>query len=218
MRAVAMVLLTVIMLCSCTDISGRTLPSTATSATPEKINGEDYKTYTFSQGDEAFIANAYFVGDKLALGLYELGISENVVADAGLTPSKISGFTLSNGLDVKTSLINSDAAVIVFFMESDGSDADGFTDYIKEIRAFLPESTVYAMSSPPINDYADAYNDALKKAVADMNDDRVIYVDTDTELANDSGKLKSLYADEYGDLTQKAYYAALWKLVNANPP
>jgi len=221
MRSAVLILLTVIALCSCTDISDRTLPETSSSAAPEKINGEEYKTYTFTQDDEAFIAGAYFVGDKLALGLYELGIAENVVADAGLTPSKISGFVLSNGLDVKTSLINSDAAVIVFFTQAGGDDPNGsaeLTDYIKEIRAFLPESRVYALSSPPAPDkdsgFADAYNAALKQAVADMNDERVVFVDVNTELANDSGGLKSLYADEYGNLTEKAYYAALWKLVN----
>lgn len=212
----AILLSALIPLCSCADISRRTLPASETTDAPA-IDGEEYKTYAFSQSDEEFLANAYFVGDKLALGLYEFGISENVFADAGLTPSGISGFVLKNGLDVKTSLINSDASVIVFFMNADGADGSGLTDYIKEIRAFLPESEVYALFSPPTVSYADGYNAALERAVAEMGDSRVICVDINTELKNGSGGLKSLYSDEYGNLTEKAYYAALWKLVGSNP-
>jgi|GEM_PF-3831299 len=225
-----------VVLCSCTDISGRVLPGVSENsdysenseftessgnsessgaATERQTNGEEYKTYVFSQSDEDFLKSACFVGDGLVLGLREFGFTDNIIADAGLTPSGINSVVMKNGLDVKTTLINTDSEDVVFFMKADSESADGFAAFIKEVRAFLPEAMLYIMLAPPVTPGSAAYNEALTSAVSAMRDNRVLCVDVNAELKNGFGKIKTLYADEYGGLTEKAYYAALWSLVKA---
>jgi len=198
----------IVCITACTDISGRELGSGTDGAGGNGPSGEEYKTYVFSESEEEFIKNACFVGDSLALGLgRELGY--NVIGDVDLTPSNIGEFVMKNGLDVKTALINSDAPTVVFFMKADSDSADELSVFIGEMRAFLPETEFFALYAPPLTDFADAFNESLKSKTD------IRSADINTELKNDGGRIKSLYTDEYGELTAKAYQAALWKLADS---
>ena len=85
--------------------------------------------------------------------------------------------------------------------------ADQFGNLLTSVIATAPESTVYVLSIPPVTEDAekadppllnsdiDSYNSKLLDLCNQFN---VYYVDTNTALKNNEGKLDRLYALEDG--------------------
>ena len=151
------VLLAVLLLGGCTDISGRVLTGTAQEVDDSYIPGvggelliveTDDETgesepvspgaqsiYEFSPGQEDFIASCLFMGDSICSGIGVYGFSQQCYAKAGVAARNILEFTFDfNGYQVGplTTLVNSGAKNLVFLMGTNDVNlvsAEEYTGY-----------------------------------------------------------------------------------------
>ena len=158
-----------LLLCGCTDISGRVLNTgrfdddyipgvggdllivdgdvSSDSEQPGQTQPplDDYSSYSFSPEQESFIASCLFMGDSICSGLGAYGFSGNCYAKAGVAARNILEFTFDfDGSQVGplTALVNSSSRNMVFLMG---------TNDVNMVSA---------------QEYADLYDDFLSKVEA----------------------------------------------------
>lgn len=169
-----------VLLCGCSDISGREINFTDNSQWGEATNsgaiGGNLLIVTtekpsettpaaktddnpqrlpdsFTQAQKDFLDSCYFMGDSICAGLGFNGFVKNCSAKAGVAARNIEEFTFdSNGTEVAplTVLVNSGLNRFVFLMGSNDVNIESKEEYLKYYNSFL--SKVEALCP-----YADIY-------------------------------------------------------------
>lgn len=180
------------------------------------------------KADFSYFDNCVFIGDSISVGLtaYNILSPDKVIASIGLNISKIDSEKISttNGkLTAHEALIQKKPANIYIMLGSNGiawmsneSMISKYSSFIDKIQADLPESKIYILSIPPVtegrevaaenpikNTSIDAYNSELLKLANDKN---VYFVDINTALKNNLGKLDTEKAEKDGMHFKKATY------------
>jgi len=179
-------------------------------------------------GFSYLVNDCNFVGDSLTVGLASYGIipEKNVLANIGMNISKINTATVTTPSGEKTvldALKENDPKNVYIMLGSNGiawltnenmiSEYGKFIDSVKEE---LPDSKIYILSIPPVtankeidssspilNSDIDAYNSELLK----LADDKAVYfVDLNTALKGNDGKLASERSDGDGMHFKKDTY------------
>ncbi len=177
----------------------------------------------------AYLVNdCNFVGDSLTVGLSSYGIlpEKNVLANIGMNVSKINTDTVTTpdgDMTVLEALKKNEPKNVYIMLGSNGiawltnekmiSEYSVFIDSIKEE---LPETAIYIISIPPVtanketdskapilNSDIDAYNSELLKLADDKG---VYFVDLNTALKGNDGKLASERSDGDGMHFKKSTY------------
>lgn len=181
--------------------------------------------------DMAYFNSCAFVGDSLSVGLsaYNILSSDKVIASIGLNISKIGTekFATSYGkVNALEALKKRNPANIYIMLGSNGiawmsnqSMMSNYISFIDEIKKALPKSKIYILSIPPVtenrekaaenpikNSAIDAYNSELLKMANSKN---VYFVDINTALKNNLGKLDVAKAEKDGMHFKKATYSIM---------
>ncbi len=161
--------------------------------------------------DMSYIDSCVFVGDSLTVGLssYNVLSYDKVLASIGMNINKVNTEpikTTAGTVTIKQALLSIKPANIYIMLGSNGvaflSNETMITEYItfvNDIRADLPDSKIYVISIPPVtaqrettNDHPiqnadiDVYNSELLKMA---NDNNLYFIDLNTALKNNEGKV-----------------------------
>ncbi len=181
--------------------------------------------------DMAYFNSCAFVGDSLSVGLsaYNILSPDKVIASIGLNISKIGTekFATSYGkVTALEALKKKNPGNIYIMLGSNGiawmsnqSMISNYSSFIDEIKKALPKSKIYVLSIPPVtenrekaaenpikNTAIDAYNSELLKMANSKN---VYFVDINTALKNNLGKLDVAKAEKDGMHFKKATYSIM---------
>ena len=179
----------------------------------------------------SYFDNCAFVGDSLSVGLsaYNILTTDKVIASIGLNISKIGTEKFSTAYGKVTALdalIKKNPANIYIMLGSNGiawmsneSMITNYSSFIDEIKKALPQSKIYILSIPPVtenrenaaenpikNSSIDTYNSELLKMANSKN---VYFVDINTALKNNLGKLDADKAEKDGMHFKKATYSIM---------
>lgn len=160
-----------------------------------------------------YFDNCIFVGDSLTMGLasYNIIPAKNVIASIGMNITKIDTEVVKTPYGEFTAietLTKADKNKIYIMLGSNGiawltsgKMIEMYSDFIDEIKTILPNSEIYILSIPPVsteketttegpvlNSQIDIYNSDLLKMA---NDKKIYFVDINTALKNNQGKLDS---------------------------
>ena len=163
--AAALALAISLVLCSCTNISGRELAyvysSLETSAPVEGVGGDllvitasaaEAETETepvqpaiADPGDltpqqQEFINSCLFMGDSICLGFGVYGLVSHCTAKAGAAARNIEDFTFDSGgsqVSPYTAIVNSGCKNLVFLMGTNDVNMESVNDYIEYYNSFL---------------------------------------------------------------------------------
>lgn len=167
-----------------------------------------------------YFKDAVIVGDSISVGISGYGFLpyENVFASIGLNISKIDTEIMQTAYGEKTVIeaIKIKQPKIVYIMlgsngiswMTNSAMLDKYGAFVDEIKAALPDTVVYVISIPPVTsaketatDYPvtnadiDAYNSDL---LTFANDKGLHFVDLNTALKNNAGKLDAEIAQKDG--------------------
>ena len=181
---------------------------------------------------ETYFGKCAFVGDSITVGLadYQLVSSKNVFAEIGMNIEKINTEKLQTADYGETTVLDALQQAkpenIYIMLGSNGIawlSADDmiayYSDFVDSIKASLPDSKIYILSIPPVtaareqaeneaiqNSDIDSYNSKLLKLA---NSKELYYVDINTALKGNDGKLPESDAAEDGMHFQKATYRVM---------
>ena len=154
-----------LLVCGCTDISGRELntagplddyipgvggdllivdtedtggESDEPQTQPPYLNGSS--SYSFTPEQEAFIASCLFMGDSICSGLGSYGLSSNCYARAGVAARNILEFTFDFGgsqVGPLTALVNSGSKNLVFLMGTNDVNIVSAQEFAEDYDDFL---------------------------------------------------------------------------------
>lgn len=169
---------------------------------------------------EAYFGKCMFVGDSLSVGFsdYQFMSVKNVIAQVGMNIERINTEPMQTAYGDVTALEALKTAApenIYIMLGSNGIawlKADTMIEYysrfVDSVMKELPDSKIYILSIPPVtaeresaesepilNSDIDNYNSRLLKMA---NEKQIYYVDINTILKNNDGKLSSEYAQEDG--------------------
>ena len=178
--------------------------------------------------DMSYFDNCVFIGDSLTVGLsaYNILSVDNVVASTGLNISKIDTEkidTTAGSLTAYEAVSSKKPANIYIMLGSNGiswlsndSMISKYKAFVDEIKEALPTTKIYIVSIPPVtagrelvaegsikNSKIDTYNSELLKMA---NEKGIYFVDINTALKNNSGKLDADRAEKDGMHFKKATY------------
>ncbi len=167
-----------------------------------------------------YFNDCVFVGDSLSVGLSGYGFLpyENVFADVGLNISKIDTATVKTvygDVTVIEALKKKQPPIVYIMLGSNGISwmsndtmLQKYGNFVDEIKAEVPSVVIYVISIPPVavskettteypikNTDIDAYNSALLQFA---NDRGLHFVDLNTALKNNEGKLDAEKAQKDG--------------------
>ena len=181
-----------------------------------------------SKADFTYLDNCVFVGDSLTYGLssYQILPARNVLASIGLNISKIDTEAIPT-TEGKLTAINSlkikKPSTVYIMLGSNGiawmnvdTMISKYSDFISEIEKELPNTKICILSIPPVtaqretasegaikNSTIDEYNSQLLKMA---NEKKIHFVDLNTGLKNNSGKLETTKAEKDGMHFKKVSY------------
>jgi len=169
-----------------------------------------------------------FIGDSLTFGLasYNLIKQDNVIASIGMNVNKIDTElikTTSGDITALDALKKAQPKNVYLMLGSNGiawlsneSMIEKYGVFVDEVTSETPNTTVYILSIPPVtegketasegsvlNSKIDGYNSELLNMANEKN---VYYVDINTALKNNQGKLDTDKAQKDGMHFQKATY------------
>lgn len=208
-----------------------TAPQT-TTAPPETLPANPVPLS--DAADMSYFDNCVFVGDSLSVGLSSYGIipEKNVVADIGMNIDKINTATIASpnpDIPPKTvlELLKERNPETVYIMLGSNGIAwltneymiKEYGDFVESVQAELPEAEIYILSIPPVtegrenaasyaiqNSAIDAYNSELLKFANNKN---LHFVDLNTALKGNDGKLPTEYAGKDGMHFKKDTYTIM---------
>lgn len=182
--------------------------------------------------DEAYLTSSVFIGDSITTGLsgYHFVPDENVLADIGLRIDNITDKTVSNPrysepVDVMTAISSIQPENVYILLGSNGvSWLDGdkmytaYSDFVDSIREALPNADIYIISITPVgtmkeniesvdsgrvlNSEIDAFNERLFNLA---NEKGVAYLDVNSELKDENGKLPDDVTSDGMHFNKKTY-------------
>lgn len=180
------------------------------------------------KADFSYFDNCVFIGDSISVGLmaYNILTPDKVIASIGLNISKIDSEKISTSfgkLTANEALIQKKPANIYIMLGSNGiawmsndSMISKYSSFIDKVKSDLPDTKIYILSIPPVtegrevaaenpikNSVIDAYNSELLKLANSKN---VYFVDINTALKNNLGKLDTEKAEKDGMHFKKATY------------
>lgn len=208
-----------------------TTPPETTEATIY-IN-ESYNTYSFTEEDEAFLADCLYIGDSICKGLAFYGITSMscTFGLGGVAARNVYDFTFDPG-DGSEVMLNELIALkkqpnIVFTMgmndvniTSPSVFADNYRRLLENTEAIAPDAELFVFSITPVlydsefttNEKIDACNKALSEMIEEEQNEKWHFIDITPELKNEMNALKTNYSSGDGiHITQDAYYAVLWQ-------
>lgn len=175
-----------------------------------------------------YFDNCVFVGDSLTLGLssYNIFSTDNVFASIGMNIDKIDTSTITTrfgDVTVLNALIKTNPQIIYIMLGSNGifwmsnnSMIEKYSQFIDDIKEKLPNAKIYALSIPPVtaeketilenpvlNSSIDSYNSELLTLANTKN---INFVDLNTALKNNDGKLDTDKAERDGYHFKRATY------------
>lgn len=173
--------------------------------------------------DMSYFDSCAFVGDSLSVGLSSYGFipEKSVIADIGMNIDKINTATLPSpnpdvpGKTVLEALKERNPQNVYIMLGSNGIAwlsnefmINEYSKFVDKVKAELPEAKIYILSIPPVaegretaasyaiqNSAIDAYNSELLKFANEKN---LNFVDLNTELKGNDGKLPVEYAAKDG--------------------
>ncbi len=172
-----------------------------------------------------------FIGDSLTYGLksYNLVPPKNVIASIGMNIAKIDTEVIDTAFGKVTALnaVKQLKPANVYIMLGSNGIAwlsnetmiQKYSGFIDSVRKELPNSKIYILSIPPVaveretttespiqNSAIDSYNSELLKMA---NSKGILFVDINTALKNNKGKLDSSKAQKDGMHFQKDTYGVM---------
>lgn len=215
------------------DMPAEELPEESSEEEPVEEDPSQYQTTDkinpvpeSAPQDASYLQSCAFLGESNIHRLGEFGLLQpfSVYASDTLTLQNYTKeYVMLEGTTIRIlSAVNSANCPIylMFGTESLGKQAadqtaDQFDQLLTSVKATAPEATIYVLSIPPVTAFAetngetpilnsviDDYNSRLLN-VCNLRD--VYFVDTNTALKNNDGKLNANLADEDGiHLTQEA--------------
>lgn len=181
--------------------------------------------------DSAYFDDCVFVGDSLSVGLagYKYIPTSKVLASIGLNINKIDTekLTTSDGeMTVYDAIVKKQPKKIYIMLGSNGiaflsnkTMIDKYSAFIDKIRSGVPSAQIVILSIPPVtterekatsnkilNSDIDVYNSELLKLANEKN---VHFVDINTSLKNNAGKLDTDKAEKDGIHFKKPTYQTM---------
>jgi hypothetical protein len=157
--------------------------------------------------DESVLENSLFVGCAVLSGLSEFDIAPNeaVIADINIKSSNLGNIVVRRGNSNKTvkSIIMDEKVPRLYIMFTPEAELDTaeLSDFCEDITSNNKRLDVYFISSLP-GAGADDFNAALLD-FADENG--VYYLDFNTDIVGNDGRLMSDFSDEDGNLNRDGY-------------
>jgi lysophospholipase L1-like esterase len=201
----------------------------AVTASPASVTTTAAVTAAAADYNKDFFSNWLFIGDSIFTGLYGYNYldSTNVFAKIGFSPSSVRTGDV-NGTTVYQKLAVAKPEVICIMLGTNGlaylSADTMISDYgkfIGEIRDLLPDSRIIVLSITPVTkkhsdekpetlEMITTYNEALKTLAEDSEVD---YFDIFTELSDENGYSKVMYAENDGLHLKGAAYAKVLSML-----
>ena len=178
--------------------------------------------------DPSFLNNCAFVGDSITTGLSGYGFvpEKNVLAGTGMNLDKINKSTVPTAqgeMPILDALKSANPQNAYIMLGSNGvawlsneKMVEEYGDFLDKIHAELPSTKIYILSIPPVtinketaakgaiqNTAIDSYNSALLKMA---NDKKLYFVDINTALKGNDGKLSVENAEKDGMHFKKNTY------------
>lgn len=179
----------------------------------------------------SYFDDCVFVGDSLSVGLagYKYLSADKVLASIGLNINKIETekLTTSSGeMTVYDALVLKQPKKIYIMLGSNGiaflsnsTMIEKYSAFIEKVKAGVPSAQIILLSIPPVtvereaassnkilNSDIDVYNSELLKLA---NDKQVHFVDINTSLKNNAGKLDTDKAEKDGIHFKKPTYQTM---------
>ena len=181
--------------------------------------------------DMSYFDDCVFVGDSVTSGLssYKFLSPDKVFASIGLNISKIETEQITTAygkLTVHNALLKKQPKKIYIMLGTNGiafmsdeSMMEKYAIFVNKIKKDLPDSQIIVLSIPPVtaerekqttnvitNDDIDKYNSALLKFAKEQ---KIYFVDTNTALKNNDGKLDPSVAAKDGVHFKKGTYQTM---------
>lgn len=169
---------------------------------------------------EAYFGKCMFVGDSISVGFsdYQFISAKNVIAEIGMNIEKINSEPMKTAYGELTAieaLKAADPENVYIMLGSNGiawlptnTMIEYYSEFVDSIMTQMPEVDIYILSIPPVtaerevaesepilNSDIDNYNSELLKMA---NEKQIHYVDINTTLKNNDGKLPSEEAQDDG--------------------
>lgn len=169
---------------------------------------------------EAYFGKCMFVGDSISVGFsdYQFMSAKNVIAEIGMNIEKINTDPMKTAYGEVTALEALKAADpenVYIMLGSNGiawlptdTMIEYYSEFVDKVMTDMPEADIYILSIPPVtaeretaenepilNSDIDNYNSELLKMA---NEKQIYYVDINTILKNNDGKLPSEQAQDDG--------------------
>ncbi|MBQ8922682.1 MAG: hypothetical protein IJ060_11090 [Oscillospiraceae bacterium] len=145
----------------------------------------------------------YYASETLTLQNYQ---KEQVILKDGTSPE-------GTGIRVLSAIRSASCPIYLMFgtesLSTQGADetAEQFRIFMNDVQAAAPEAEIFVMSIPPVTLAAEKAEKPIKNAVIDeynsklleiCNEENVYFVDTNTALKDNNGRLDAHYAMEDG--------------------
>ncbi len=204
-----------------TETTTEATTTEATAANPVPAN-ETSETIQYLQD------NCVFVGDSLTVGLASYGYlpQKNVIASVGMNIDSVNTDTLDTAFGNTTvvdAVYQAKPSIVYIMLGSNGVSwmsnetmLERYKTLVDNLKAKIPDIKIYVMSIPPVttaketagtyavkNSDIDAYNSALLQFA---NDNGLYYVDVNTALKNNEGRLSEDMAAKDGMHFNKSTY------------
>ncbi len=202
----------IFVLSGCNDISNRTLTGDKDLDEPTRLFTDINDTataeasvssapidYPFTEKDEKFLSRTVFLGEGLCKALSSYGIisSERIIMKDNDT------YQYENSeIELITVLANTNPSVVVVSVD----DVEAVLELIPIISTYSSDAKVIVLSIFSSDEGNKENNTALRKAVNELRDYNICYLDT--ELKPDYFK-----SDEH-ILTELGCHAVLWQICN----